>query len=192
MLLDALVNFGANIGTPFSLILGQGLWPLPGVIDLFGNGVGQAPTSIYGRTSNTGPGGDMGIPETRPELFILIGTAAVTGTGAQLNIALQAAADPGVAGNYTPAAGAWQTLGESGYLTAAQLTAGRTIFRSPWLPAFPANLNPRFVRLAAIVGTLAGGDGAAVSFTAGSISWAGVTQGRDDWAIGFTPKNYSI
>jgi hypothetical protein len=192
MLLDALVNFGANLGTPFSLILGSGLWPLPGVIDLFGNGIGQAPTVIYGRTANTGPGGDMGIPSTRPELFIQIGTAAATATGAQLNVALQAAPDPGVAGNYTPAAGAWQTLGESGYLTAAQLVAGRVIFRSPWLPAFPAGLNPRFFRLAAIVGTLAAGDTAAVSFTAGNINWAGVTQGRDDYAEAFTPKNFSV
>lgn len=192
MLLDALVNFGANSGSPFSLILNAGLWPLPGVIDLFGNGVGQAPTSIYGRTSNTGPGADMGIPDGRPELYIQIGTAAVTGTGAQLNVAMQAAPDPGAAGNYTPAAGAWQTIGESGYLTAAQLVANRVIFRSPWLPAFPANLNPRFVRIVAIVGTLAAGDTAAVSFTAGTIAWAAVTQGRDDYAIAFTPKNYAV
>jgi len=192
MFLDALVNFGASTGTPFSLILAAGLWPLPGVVDIFGNGVGVAPTSIYGRTSNTGPGGDMGIPETRPELFIQIGTAAVTATGAQLNVALQAAPDPGAAGNYTPAASAWQTLGESGYMTAAQLTAGRVVFRSPWLPNFPAGLNPRFFRLAAIVGTLAAGDTAAVSFTAGNINWAGVTQGRDDYAIAYTPKNYAV
>ena len=192
MFLDALVNFGANTGTPFSLILAAGLWPLPNVIDLFGNGVGQAPTSIYGRTSNLGPGGDMGITSTRPELFIQIGTAAATATGAQLNMALQAAPDPGSAGNYTPAASAWQTIGESGYMTAAQLTKGLTIFRSPWLPNFPAGLNPRFFRIAAIIGTLASGDTAAVSFTAGSISWAGVTQGRDDYAIGFQPKNYAV
>ena len=112
MYLDALVNFGASIGSPFSLILAAGLWPLPGVIDIFGNGVGQAPTSIYGRTSNTGPGGDMGIPETRPELFIQIGTAVVATSSAGLNMALQAAPDPGLAGNYTPAASAWQTIRE--------------------------------------------------------------------------------
>lgn len=190
MLLDALVNFGADLGTPFSLVLANGAWPLPGIIDLFGNGVGAAPTSIYGRTSNLGPGADMGIPTERPELYVQIGTAVATATAAALNVALQAAPDTGAAGNYQP--GTWQTLGESGWLTAAQLVAGRVIFRSPWLPAFPANLNPRFVRLLAQVGTLAGGTGAAVSFTAGSINMAAVTQGRDDYAIAYTPKNFSV
>lgn len=191
MFLDALVNFGANTGTPFSLVGAAGVQlALPGIIDLFGNGVGQAPTVIYGRTSNAGPGADMGIPEERPELFVLIGTAAATSNSAQLNLAFQAAADPGSAGNYTPST--WQTLGESGWLTAAQLTAGKVIFRSPWLPAFPAGLNPRFIRLLAQIGTPTGGTNAGVNFTAGTISWAGVTQGRDDWAIGFTPKNFSV
>ena len=50
MYLDALVNFGATIGSPFSLVLANGVYALPTVIDLFGNGVGNAPTSIYGRT----------------------------------------------------------------------------------------------------------------------------------------------
>ena len=194
MYLDALVNFGATIGSPFSLVLANGVYALPTVIDLFGNGVGNAPTSIYGRTSNAGPGADMGIDIMRPELFVQIGTAAVTGTSAQLNVQLQAAADTGLAGNYQP--GTWQVLGESGYLTAAQLAVtgayNGVIFRSPWLPAFPQNLNPRFVRLAVLVGTQAAGTGAAVSFTAGTINWAGVTQGRDDYASKFTPKNYSV
>jgi hypothetical protein len=191
MLLDALVNFGANTGAPFSLVGAAGAQlPLPSIIDIMGNGVGSAPTSIYGRTSNLGPGADMGIPEMRPELFVQIGTAAATGNAAQLNLAFQAAADPGSAGNYTPAM--WQTLGESGWLTAAQLTAGQVIFRSPWMPAFPAGLNPRFFRLLAQIGTPTGGAGAAVNFTAGTISWAGVTQGRDDYAVKFTPKNYTV
>lgn len=190
MLLDALVNFGADLGSPFSLILANGAWPLPGIIDLFGNGVGAAPTSIYGRTSNLGPGGDMGIPDGRPELYVQIGTAAVTGTSAQLNLAMQAAPDTGSAGAYQP--GTWQTIGETGWLTAAQLIAGRVIFRSPWLPAFPANLNPRFVRLLAQIGTPTGGTGAAVSFTAGNINMAAVTQGRDDYAIAYTPKNFAV
>jgi hypothetical protein len=194
MYLDALVNFGAVLGSPFSFALANGVYALPTVIDLFGNGVGQAPTSIYGRTSNAGPGADMGIDIMRPELFVQIGTAGVTATAAQLNVHLQAAADTGLAGNSQP--GAWQVLGESGYLTAAQLaTSGAyngVIFRSPWLPAFPQNLNPRFVRLAVLIGTQAAGTAAAVSFTAGTISWAGVTQGRDDYASKFTPKNYSV
>lgn len=190
MLLDALVNFGADLGTPFSLILANGDWPLPGVIDLFGNGVGAAPTSIYGRTSNLGPGGDMGIPTERPELYVQIGTAAATATSAQLTLSLQAAPDTGAAGGYLP--GTWQTIGRSPWMTAAQLTAGQVIFRSPWLPAFPANLNPRFVRLLASIGTPTGGTGAAVSFTAGTINMAAVTQGRDDYAIAYTPKNFSV
>ena len=191
MLLDALVNFGATTGSPFSLVGGAGVQlPLPGIIDLFGNGVGQAPTSIYGRTSNLGPGADMGIPEERPEMFVLIGTAAATSNSAQLNLAFQGAPDTGSAGSYQP--GTWQTYGESGWLTAAQLTAGKVIMRMPWLPAFPAGANPRFIRLYAQIGTPTGGTGANVNFTAGTISWAGVTQGRDDWAIGFVPKNYAV
>jgi hypothetical protein len=194
MYLDALVNFGVGLGSPFSFALANGTWPLPTVIDLFGNGQGTAPTSIYGRTSNAGPGADLGIDVMRPELFVQIGTAGATSTGAQLNVQLQAAPDTGLAGGYLP--GTWQVLSESGYLTAAQLAVtgayNGVIFRSPWLPAFPQNLNPRFVRLALLIGTQAAGTGAAVSFTAGTISWAEVTQGRDDYASKFTPKNYSV
>lgn len=189
MLLDALLNFGANTGAPFSLVGAAGVQlPLPTIIDLLGNGVGQAPTSIFGKTSTWG--GDMGVPEMRPELFVQIGTAAATGNSAQLNIAFQGAPDTGAGGNYQP--GAWQTFGESGWLTAAQLTAGQVIFRSPWLPSFPANANPRFVRLLAQIGTPTGGTGANVNFTAGTISWAGVTQGRDDYEIKYVPKNFTV
>src|SRR4051812_9184543 len=142
MRVDALLSF-VPIGAPLSLVGGAGVAIPSNVIDLLGAGVGVAPPSIIGNASLFGT--DMGIGQFRPEINAIIGTALATANAATLNTALQAAADTGSAGGYLP--GAYQTLVETGPLTAAQLAANTVFARFPFLPVFPATLRPRFLRL---------------------------------------------
>ena len=177
---DALLSF-VPIGGNLSLIAAAGVdIPSTNVIDLLGLGVGVAPTSIYGNTSVFGQADAMGVGGMRPELNVTIGTALVTGDSATLNAALQAAADDG-----TNNPGTWQTLAETGELTAAQCVANTVIMRLPWLPPFPANLRPRFLRLLFQVP-------AATAFTAGTIASALVVPVRDDQFNKYGAKNFVV
>jgi hypothetical protein len=176
MITDALANFlpiGANLAITNASLPSN-------VYDILTLGVGVAPQSIIG--TRTLFGSDAGIGGKRPQLDIGIGTGFVTANGATLNVAFQGAPDTGVGGGYQP--GAWQTLVETGVLTAAQLTAAQTIGRFDFPPAFPANLNPRYLRL---LFQLATGQ-----FTAGNIGFALVTMVRDDQANKLAAKNYSV
>ena len=65
------------------------------------------------------------------------------------------------------------------------LTANTLIARFPFLPPFPFNLRPRFVRL--LFSPSSGG-----SFTAGTIASALVTLGRDDYSAKYTANNYKV
>ena len=179
MFMDSLVTFVAP-GAPLSLVSSV---PVESqVYDILGNGVGAAPTSIIGDTASTF-GTDMGVGGVRPELVVIIGTAAATSNNATLTVQLQAAPDTGAAGGYQP--GTWQTIEQSPAMTAAQLTAGTFIMRLPFPPAFPANLQPRFMRLQL-------SPAAGTSFTAGSISTASVTMVRDDLSNKFAQKNFVV
>ena len=177
---DALLAF-VPLGSPLTISGTGSAIPSPTVIDLLGEGVGQAPANIIGNVSLFGAPDAMGIGAIRPELNIVVGTAFVTGNSATLNVALQGAPDTAV--TFQP--GTWQTLVESGTLTAAQLLAGTVIFRCPWLPPFPANLRPRYLRL--LFTTLA-----ATAFTAGTIGSAIVTLVRDDQANRYGANNYVV
>jgi hypothetical protein len=180
---DALLAF-VPIGSPLSLVGGAGVAiPSPNIIDMLGLGVGVAPSSASIIGNATLFGTDMGVGGQRPELNVAIGTALTTSTSATLNVALQAAADQGAAGNYQPST--WNTLVETGYMAVGNLTAGAIVARFPWLPAFPANLRPRYLRL--LFSPLA-----ATSFTAGTIASALVTTVRDDMAQKFAAKNYTV
>jgi len=183
MIIDSQLSF-VPIGAPLSLVAGAGIdVPSTNVIDLLGIGAGNPPTSsIIGNVTNFGAPDAMGVGGLRPELLVNIGDAFTTGTSATLNVALQAAAD---AGTPTWQPGTWQTIAETGELTAAQLTADQTIMRLPWLPPFPANLRPRFLRLLFQVP-------AATLFTAGTISSALVVPCRDDQFNKYAAKNYSV
>lgn len=181
MRLDAQLAF-VPLGSPLSLVGGAGIAiPSTQTIDMLGLGVGVAPQSIIGNATNFGT--DMGIGAFRPELEIATGLAFTTGNAATLNVAFQAAPDTGAAGNYLP--GTWQTLEETGPLTAAQLLANTVIARFPWVPAFPAGLRPRFLRLLF-------SPAAATNFTAGTIAFAIPTFVRDDQANRFAPKNFTV
>lgn len=177
---DAQLAF-VPIGGNFSLVGGAGISiPLPGIIDLLGQGAGTPPANIIGNVTLFGT--DVGIGGKRPELNVVIGTAFTTGTSATLNLALQGAPDLGTP-TFQP--GTWQTLEETGALTAAQLTANQVIMRLPFPPAFPANLRPRYLRLYAQIP-------AAADFTAGTIASALVTLVRDDQGNKYAANNYVV
>lgn len=156
-------------------------------IDFLGLGVGVvAPDTnsgnpIIGNTSVFGQADAQGVGGERPELNVTIGTALVADTGTPtLNVQLQAAADDGTGNPST-----WQTIGESGEISVAQGTANTVIARLPWLPPFPVNLRPRFLRLNFAIP-------AGTNFSAGTIASALVTTVRDDYFVSQAARNYSM
>lgn len=179
MLLDSLIAF-VPLGGNLSIVAAAGVDTASNVVDILGSGQGTPPANIIGTATLFGS--DVGIGGVRPELNVVVGTAFTTGTAATLNVALQAAPDAGTP-TYLP--GTWQTLAETGELTAAQLTANQIIARFPFLPVFPKTLRPRFLRLLFQVP-------AGVLFTAGTISSAIPTMSRDDQANNQTPKNFTV
>lgn len=183
MRLDAQLQFVPN-GVPQSMVGGGGVAiPFTTVIDLMGVGVGVAPPNIIGNAAlfgqDWGPGNSYGTPG----LETVIGTAFVTANAATANFQIQAAPDTGLAGGYQP--GAYQTLVETGALTAAQLTANAIAARFTWPLAFPVTLRPRFVRMQMVVP-------AATNFSAGTILFSGVVWMRDDQANKQAAANYTV
>jgi hypothetical protein len=182
MITDSQLAFIPNGGNQ-SMVAGAGVSiPSVNTLDLLGQGVGTPPANIIGAVTNWGT--DFGVGgRRRPELEMAVGTAFATGNAATLNVAMQAAPDPGAGGNWTPTT--WTTIVETGAIAAASLTAGQTLLRAPILPAFPANLRPRFLRLLFQIP-------AATNFSAGTIAFALFTWVRDDLAFKFTPRNYQV
>jgi hypothetical protein len=181
MRIDASLAF-VPIGGNLSLVGAAGVAiPAPNVIDLLGQGVGTAPTNIIGNVSTFGA--DLGIGAMKAQLECTVGTAFTTSNSATLNVQVQAAPDAGAGSGYQP--GTWQTLVETGPITAAQLTANQVIARFDWPPAFPANLRPRYVRL--LFSPLA-----ATNFTAGTIANAIITTVRDEQANRYAANNYKV
>ena len=174
MRIDASIAF-VPLGSPLT-ILGAAI-ASPNTVDLLGTGVGTAPVNIIGTPSVYGAADAMGIGKERVALQIATGAAAFAG-GTSLNVALQGAIDNG---SYQP--GTWNTFGESGALLTANLTASTVICRLPWLPPWPFNLRPRFLRLLFTpVGT----------FTAGAIAYALPVTGRDDYSAANAAKNFAV
>lgn len=175
---DALLSF-VPIGGNLSLVTGgANAVASTNTIDLLGNGVGTAPTSIIGTAAVFGT--DMGIGGMRPEINVVTGLSNWAG-GTSLTVALQGAIDSGSGGGYLP--GTWITFGEVPGLTTAQLLASTVIARLPWLPAWPQNVLPRFLRLLFTpVGT----------YTTGIIASAIVTTVRDDQANKYAAKNFKV
>lgn len=178
MYVDSLLQF---IASPLSLVSGAGIAIPTAPFDLLGNGVGVAPNNIIGNATVFGT--DFGVGQLDMEMMCRIGTALVTGTGATLNLAWQFAPDTGAAGGYQP--GTWQTVVETGVLTAAQCAANTRILAVKYPRAFPATLRPRFSRLLAQIpaGTL---------FTAGTLSMAFLTVVPTDYSIAQQPRNYAV
>jgi hypothetical protein len=185
MISDALVAF-VPIGGNLSLVAGGGIAIPSLVLDLLGQGVGQAPFNIIGNAAVFGT--DEGVGGRRPELNVAIGTAVTAAAGTTLKVALQAAADLGAAGNYQP--GTWTDIVSQDNIALANLTAGAVIFRSPFLPTMPPNLLPRFLRL--LFSPQLANVTPSGSFTAGTIGSATVTMVRDDQANKFAARNYKV
>jgi hypothetical protein len=180
MITDQLVSF-LGLGSNQSLVGAAGVSiQIGNVIDLIGQGVGVAPQNIIGNVTIFGAPDAMGVGKQRPELNVSVGTAFVTANAATLEVCLQGAPDLGTP-TYQP--GAWTDLGTSGLITAANLTANQVICRLPWLPPFPPNLRPRYLRL---LGRIP----AATNFTAGTIASALVTFGRDDQFNKYAASNF--
>lgn len=180
MINDALVNF-VPIGSPLSLIAAASATIASNVYDQLGQGAGVAPGNIFGVSRSTF-GSDLGLGDNRPEINIIVGTSFVFSSGSTLKIALQGAADAGTP-TYQPAT--WTDIASQDAITAANLVAGAIPMRFPFLPTFPANLLPRFYRLLFTIGS-------AGACTAGTILSATVTRNRDDWAMKYAQRNFSV
>lgn len=180
MLVDAKVAF-VPIGVPLSLVAAAGVDIVsPLVYDFLGSGVGTPVNNIYGNPALPGQADAMGVGPQRPELVVLIGTALVANTGTPLlTVELQAAPDNGA-----NLEGTYQTLVRSGPVTVAQGVAGARIARFPWVPPFPVNLRPRFMRLNFEIP-------AGTNFSAGTIQYAGVTTTPDDLYQLQAARNYT-
>ena len=191
MILDALVTF-VPIQAPLSLV-GAAAQTFPSlIVDLLGNGVGQAPSNIIGTAAVWGT--DQGIGAKRPELNVTIGTGLAGTVGTTLKAALQAAIDTGSGGGYLP--GPWTDIVSQDLIALANVTggavAGAVIFRSPFLPTMPANLRPRFLQLLFSPQYGTPPTTPAGFFTSGTISSAFVTMVRDDQGNKFQPKNFTV
>lgn len=179
MRLDSTLNFVPYL-SPLSCVGATGATFASQVIDLLGSGVGTAPANIIGNAATFGE--DIGVGGgVAPKLQCTVGTAFVTGGSATLTVQFQASADTAV--TFQPAA--WTTILQSTTYTAAQLTANQILARFDWPPDFPANLNPRYLRL--LFATPTG-----QQFSAGTISFAGLTYVRDDQANKFATSNFKV
>lgn len=187
---DATLSLVPIGGPGFSLVGGAGVaLPTP-ALDLLGYGVGVNPSASIIGTQRATFGTDFGIGRYLPHLAIFLAPTPTiaTATAATLNVQFQMATDSGAAGGYLP--GAWQTVVETGPMTLAQLVAAQTganaqPIRIDWPPNFPQNLNPRFARINFV-------PAAATSFTAGLVGSAIITTVRDDYAVRFAQRNYSV
>lgn len=181
MMLDAALTFVSPNGPPQSVVGAAGAaLQLGGVIDLLGQGVGQAPAGIIGNASFFGQDTNTGI--WKLDFQLGIGTSFTTGTSATGNFAIQVAPDTGSAGGYLP--GTWETAAETGAKAASELVAN-TIIRMAMPPAPPATLRPRYMRLLLSVPS-------ATDFTAGTVSSAFFVQGRDDLQNKQAANNYVV
>jgi len=179
MLIDSLVSF-IPPGSPLSLVAGAGVSIPSNVIDLLGLGAGIAPSSSAIIGNVTTFGADLGIGELKGQLEVLFTTGLVAVGGSTLNIQFQVA--PEDATTHQP--GTWQTLVETGPMTAANLGINKRAARFDYPPVFPETLRPRFARL--LFSPSAGG-----SFSAGAVV-APVTMQRDDVANLNQPRNYAV
>lgn len=177
MRLDSTLNL-VPLTSPLSIVGATGATFASNVIDMLGSGVGTAPANIIGNATLFGQ--DIGVGGgVAPKLQCTVGTAFVG--AATLTVLFQASADTAV--TYQPAS--WTTILQSPGMLAASLTANKIIARFDWPPDFPDNLNPRYLRL--LFSTNSG-----QQFSAGTISFAGLTYVRDDQANKFAANNFVV
>ena len=152
------------------------------MIDLLGQGVGQAPANIIGNAALFGEDPNTGI--WKLDLQVNVGTAFTTATSATANIAIQVAPDTGAGGGYLP--GTWVTAEETGPHVVGTMTANQ-VLRLPMPPAPPEVPRPRYMRLLLQVAPASTG-----IFTAGTISAAFFVAARDDLQNRQATSNYVV
>ena len=178
MRLDSQLFFIAP-GAPLSIVAAAGVDTPSDVIDMFGLGVGvPITTNIIGTPAIWGS--DFGIGVRKVQIECVVGTTITTADSATLNAAMQLAED-----DTTGNPGTWQTVVETGELTAAQLPTGTVFARFDWPPVFPVTLRPRFARLLFQVP-------AGLVFTAGTIAYAIGVASRDDQSNRQAAKNFVV
>lgn len=178
MITDALLAF-VPAAAPLSLVAGAGVDIQSNVIDLMGPGVNTTIQNIFGNSAQPGQADAMGVGDPVPYISVISGTALATGNSATVSIELQGAPD---AGSGVP--GTWQVFEATPFITAAQGAAGTQLCRLNFVPPFPFNERPRFLRLNFNIP-------AGVNFTAGTIASALVTTSRDDYFVAQTPSNFT-
>jgi hypothetical protein len=156
-----------------------------GVIDLMGSGVGTPPPNYFG-VQDAVFGEDIGIGTSSsgpPLIVCTIGTSFATANAATLTVQLQESVDSGPAGAPPFSPNAWQTIAQTGALSAAQLLANTQIAAFVIPPRNPGQAFPRFFQLNYVVS-------AGTAFTAGTIAFAGVATGRDDGVRAIYPSGF--
>lgn len=146
--------------------------PSTNVIDYAGLGVGVPVNNRFGNATNFGQDPGIGDGISPPNILCQVGTAFTAGGAATLTVQLQEA--PDTANSGTP--GTWTTIAQTDAIPVASLTAGTKIAEftiPPKGPEVAASAFPRFFRLNYVVGT--------GPFTGGSIGFAGIITGRDDF-----------
>jgi hypothetical protein len=138
-----------------------------GILDLTGQGVGNPPANAFGTATVFGEDIGIGDGASPPLIVCIIGTTFTTGTAGTLRVQLQAAVDDGT-GN----PGTWDTIVQSDDYAVGVLTAGTKIAEFTVPPRAPGQAFPRFYRLNYLI---------ANAFTAGTIAFAGIDTGRDDY-----------
>lgn len=182
MLTDANLSPLPVYAPAISLVAGAGVAIQVGsVLDLLGQGVGTAPQNIIGNASLFGM--DPGSGLLKPFFRTIIGVAAVTANSATLNLQLQYAVDTGSGGNYQP--GTWNTIVETGTVSAANMAANTIMPKLEFEPTFPYNVRPRFIRIYGVIPS-------ATNFTAGSISSCLLVVGADEFAQKLAARNYTV
>jgi hypothetical protein len=179
MINDALFAF-VPYNAPLSLVGGAGVDFATDPYDILGAGAGTLVTNIWGNSTLPGQADGLSVGMPQPYISVLIGTALVANTGTPLlNVQFQGAPDDGSGG-----AGTYLTYAQTGDITVAQGVAGAEICRLPFVPPFPLNHRPRFLRLNfAIL--------AATDYSDGTIASAYVVGTRDDQYQFQAAKNYT-
>jgi hypothetical protein len=179
MINDATLNF-VNYGTGLSLVGAAGVDFATDPIDLMGAGPGTTVTNIWGNSTLPFSPDARGVGDPTPLISILIGTAFVNDTGTPtLTVEFQGAPDNG-----SGSPGTYDTYRATGAIATASLTAGQVI-RMEFVPPFPLNDRPRFLRLNFSIP-------AGTNYSAGTIASATVITGRDDWYVGQQARNYTL
>lgn len=171
-----ILDINTTLSSAQSLAIAGPGAPSQNVLDFAGVGVGQPPQNTFGTASVFGEDIGIGDGASPPNILCIVGTTFATGGTGTLNVQLQESVDSGPTGAPPYSPNAWTTIAETGVLTPSStvLIAGQKIAEFTIPPRAPGQNFPRFFRLNYVIPT-------GQSFTAGTIAYAGIITGRDDY-----------